>query len=288
VFAAMTDTDGLNAAQAAYWEERASSWGEVETYTSSMMGPFGQRAMDRLPLEPGHRVLDIGCGGGLTTVELARRVAPGGTTVGIDISPSMIETARARAREEHVDVELVVGDAQVHDLGEATFDAAYSRFGVMFFADPVVAFANIRRALRDGGRLAFACWQAMAANEWMRVPGEAVTMVTGVSPPPPTPGEPGPFVLSDPDRTTQILSAAGFRSIKVTPESGHLDVGVDRLDFAVDVSLRLGAIREAVAANADPAFREELQSAVRTKLEEHVRDGRLVLGSAGYVVSADA
>jgi SAM-dependent methyltransferase len=199
----------------------------------------------------------------------------------------MIERARVRARDEHVDVELVVGDAQVHDLGEGRFDAAYSRFGVMFFADSVAAFANIRRALRDGGRLAFACWQPMAANEWMHVPAEAVAMVTGTSPPPARPGEPGPFLLSDPDRTEQILGAAGFRSIEVTAESGHLDVGVDRLDFAVDVSLRLGAIREAVAANDDPEFREELWSAVRTKLEEHVHDGRLVLGSASYVVTAD-
>jgi SAM-dependent methyltransferase len=287
VFAAMTDTEGLNAAQAAYWEERSASWGEVETYTSSMMGPFGQRAMDRLALAPGQRVLDIGCGAGPTTVELARRVAPGGAVVGIDISPSMIERARDRARDEHVDVEFVVGDAQVHDLGEGTFDAAYSRFGVMFFADPVAAFTNIHRALRDGGRLAFACWQAMAANEWMRVPGEAVTLVTGVAPPPRR-DEPGPFLLSDPARTEQILEAAGFRSIEITPESGHLDVGVDRLDFAVDVSLRIGAIREAVTANDDPAFREQLRAAVRTKLEDHVHDGRLVLGSAGYVVTAAA
>jgi SAM-dependent methyltransferase len=287
MFAAMTDTEGLNAAQAAYWEERSASWGEVETYTASMMGPFGQRAIDRLALTPGRRVLDIGCGAGPTTVELARQVAPGGSTVGIDISPSMIERARARARDEGVDAEFVVGDAQVHDLGEGTFDAAYSRFGVMFFADSVAAFTNIRRALRDGGRLAFACWQPMAANEWMRVPGEAVTLVTGVSPPP-RPDEPGPFLLSDPDRTEQILDAAGFRSIEVSPETGQLDVGIDRLDFAVDVSLRIGAIREAVTANDDPAFREELRTAVRTKLEEHVHDGRLLLGSAGYVVTAGA
>ena len=248
----MTDTEGLNAAQAAYWEERSASWGEVETYTASMMGPFGERAMDRLALAPGQRVLDVGCGAGPTTVELARRVAPGGAVVGVDISPSMIERARARARDEHVDVEFMVGDVQVYDLGESSFDAAYSRFGVMFFADPVAAFTNIRRALRDGGRLAFACWQPMAANEWMRVPGEAVTMVTGVAPPP-RPDEPGPFLLSDPDRTEQILDAAGFQFIEVAPESGHLDVGFDRLDFAVDVSLRIGAIREAVAVNDDPA-----------------------------------
>jgi ubiquinone/menaquinone biosynthesis C-methylase UbiE len=285
----MSDLRGGNAAQAEYWEERSSSWIEVEEYTTLVGGPFGRGAMDRLVLEPGFRVLDVGCGTGPTTVELARRVAPGGTALGIDIAPSMLEAARARADREGVDTaEFVVGDAQAYDLGEGTFDAVFSRFGVMFFADPAAAFANLRRAIRDGGRVAFACWQDVFANEWMFVPGTAVVAVTGALPPMPGPGEPGPFSLAHPGHVEQLLHDAGFRSIEVVPHSDQVVVSADRLDMVVEAASRVGAVREAFATNDDPAFHEQLRSAVRAALSERVQDGRLSLNSAALIVTAEA
>ena len=121
---------------------------------------------------PGQRVVDLGCGSGRTTLELAARVGPGGEAVGVDISAGMLARARERAaRSGTGNVEFVYADVQVHELGEALFDAAYSRFGVMFFADPVAAFANIRKALRPGAVLSFVCWQSVFDNEWMLHPG---------------------------------------------------------------------------------------------------------------------
>jgi SAM-dependent methyltransferase len=284
----MSDTRGANAGQAEYWEERSSSWIEVEDYTTLVTGSFGRRAMDCLALEPGLRVLDVGCGTGPTTIELARRVAPDGTALGIDIAPSMLTAARARADREGVDnAEFVVGDAQSDDLGDGTFDAVFSQFGVMFFSDPVAAFANLRHAVRDGGRIAFACWQDVFANEWMFVPGSAVVAVTGELPPMPGPGEPGPFSLADPAHVEQLLLVAGFRSIEVVQHSEQVVVSADRVEMVLEAATRVGAVREALQSNDDPAFREQLRSAVRAALLERVQDGQLRLGAAALVVTAE-
>lgn len=138
-----------NIEQAEFWSQIAPTWIELEGRMEEAGGLPGELAMDRLDLRPGQRVVDLGCGAGRTTVELASRVGPGGSVVGVDISAGMLAAARERAaRLGAGNVEFVHADVQVHDLGEARFDAAYSRFGVMFFADPVAAFANVRRALR--------------------------------------------------------------------------------------------------------------------------------------------
>ena len=283
----MSDSSRGNAGQAKYWEDRSSSWIAAEDYTALVAGPFGRRAMDCLALQPGGRVLDVGCGTGPTTTELARRVTPGGTARGIDIAPSMLVAARARADRERVrNVEFVVGDAQSDDLGDGAFDAVFSQFGVMFFSEPARAFANMRRSLRGDGRIAFACWQDVFVNEWMFVPGSAVVAVTGALPPMPGPGEPGPFSLSDPAYVEQLLLGEGFQSIEVVPHAEQVVVSADRVDMVVEAASRVGAVREALETSDDPAFHEQLRSAVRAALLERVHDGELRLGAAALIVTA--
>jgi SAM-dependent methyltransferase len=283
-----TSRDG-NADQAEYWEQRSSSWIAAEEFTTLVTGSFGRRAIDALALEPGERVLDVGCGTGPTTVELARQVAPGGAVRGVDIAPSMLEAARARAKDKGVDnVTFVVADAQSDDFGDNAFDAVFSQFGVMFFSDPAAAFANFRRTLSERGRLAFACWQDVFVNEWMLVPGSAVVAVTGNLPPMPAPGEPGPFSLADPTRVEELLAGAGFGSIKVTPCAEQIVLPADRVDMVVQAASRVGAVREALEANDDPVFHEQLRAAVHAALVERVRDGELSLGAAALVVTARA
>ena len=164
-----------NVEQAEFWSQLAPTWLEFEDQLEQVGGPPGELAMARLELLPGQRVVDLGCGSGRTTLELAARVGPGGEVAGVDISAGMLARARERAaRSGTGNVEFVHADVQVHELGEARFDAAYSRFGVMFFVDPVAAFANIRKALRPGAVLSFVCWQSVFDNEWMLIPGAAV------------------------------------------------------------------------------------------------------------------
>ncbi len=285
--ARMSEPSQANVVQAEYWERRSSSWIEAEGYTALVTGSFGRRAMDCLTLAPGLRVLDIGCGTGSTTIEIARRVSPEGAAVGIDIAPSMLTVARARAGRQNVDnVEFVVADAQSSELGVESFDAVFSQFGVMFFSDPAAAFANLGGTMGSGGRIAFVCWQDIFANEWMLVPGSAVVAVTGQLPPMPAAGEPGPFSLADPGHIEQLLLGAGFGSIEIVPHAERIEVNADQLEMVVEAACRVGAVREALEMNDDPDFHEQIRSAVRSALLERVQEGQLRLGAAALVVTA--
>ncbi len=283
----MTDPRG-NQGQAEFWEARSSSWIKQEDWTALVTGSFGRRAMQQLTLTAGSRVLDVGCGTGPTTRELARRVAPGGEVVGLDIAQSMLAVARLRAQQEGIrNVEFTAGDAETAVLGEGAFDAVFSQFGVMFFADPEAAFTNLRRALRGGGRIAFACWQDVFVNDWALVPGGAVVAVTGQFPPMPGQGEPGPFSLADPSHVEQLLRAAGFDAIDVVPVAEPIVLSADRVQMVVDAATQFGVVREALEGNDDPAFSDRVRSAVRDALSERVHDGELRLNAAALVVTAE-
>lgn len=277
-----------NREQAEFWAALAPTWVEIEDQLERVSGPFGRMAMELLGPRPGQRVLDLGCGSGTTTVELATRVGPDGEVVGADIAPAMLARARERARATGVgNVTFVEADLQVHDLGERSFDAAYSRFGVMFFADPAAAFANVRRALRPGGVLAFACWQDVTANEWMLVPGAAVMSVTGTLPAVPGPGEPGPFSLADPERVRSLLSSVGFTAVEVEPHTDVVVIEEADLDRAVEASCRIGAVREALR-DADDETRERARACVRDAFCSRIEEGRVRLGAGVLLARAQA
>jgi len=234
-----------NTEQAEFWSRMAPTWLEFEDQMEDVAGPPGVLAMDRLGLRPGQRVVDVGCGAGRTTLELASLVGPGGTMVGVDIAAEMLAYGRERAARDGVSgVEFLHADVQVTDLGDASFDAAYSRFGVMFFSDPVAAFANMRRALRPGGLLSFVCWQSPSENEWMLVPGAAVASVTRWRPQIPGPGEPGPYSLTDPDRVRSLLSEAGFDDVDIELRSDWIIFPEARIPDVALGSTRVGRICE--------------------------------------------
>ena len=278
-----------NAQQASFWEELAPSWLEGEQHSEKVAGRFGERAAARLDLRPGQRVLDIGCGSGGTTVRLAALVGPEGEAVGVDIAPSLVAAAQRRAAEAGAtNVRFLTADVQTADLGEpGSFDAAFSRFGVMFFSDPVAAFSRIHRLLRPGGTLAFSCWQDLFSNEWMFIPGAAVVAVTGVLPPMPGPGEPGPFSLAEAGRVDEVLAAAGFREIDVeaTPETIVL-AAADVTSWA-QLSRHVGPV-ELALRDADEQTREQIMTAVTDALEAQVSDGELRLSAAAYIARAQA
>lgn len=277
-----------NAEQAEFWARMAPTWIALEDQLQQVGGPAGELAMDRLGLRPGQRVVDLGCGSGRTTLELAARVGPGGEVVGADISAEMLARGRERAAQLGAgNVEFVHADVQVHDFGEARFDAAYSRFGVMFFADPVAAFGNVRRALRPAGTLSFACWQSVFDNEWMLIPGMAVAEVTGALPPAPGPAEPGPFSLADPARTRAVLAAAGFASAEITAHSDHLVIDEDEIPEAALHSTRVGVVRQALA-DADDRTRQRALAAIEAALRARLAGGQVRLSRGVFLVTAVA
>ena len=277
-----------NVEQAEFWSQLAPTWLELEDQLEEVARLPGELAMDRLGLRPGQRVADLGCGSGRTTLELASRVGPAGGAVGVDISAEMLARGRERAaRAGARNIEFAHADVQVHDLGEARFDAAYSRFGVMFFADPVAAFANVRRALRPGGVLSFVCWQSVFDNEWMLIPGAAVASVTGSLPPMPGPGEPGPFSLADPGRVRAVLEAAGFGSVIVAPHADQVVISEDRIPEAALASVRVGGVREALR-DAGQQTRKRALAAIEEALRARVQDGEVRASRGVLLVTGSA
>jgi SAM-dependent methyltransferase len=184
--------------------------------------------LDHLRLLAGEQVLDIGCGGGTTSLKAARLVGPQGTVVGADISRDLVELARSRAEAQgDANVRFEVADAQTDVIDGGPFGAALSQFGVMFFDDPVLAFTNIRARVFPGGRLAFACWREMSANPWhiAHAVGHLIPSVPGAPGAVPA----GPFSLSDAVGTGQLLGAAGWADLQCAPYDVIVSVTRDAL-----------------------------------------------------------
>jgi ubiquinone/menaquinone biosynthesis C-methylase UbiE len=274
-----------NDEQAAFWSRIAPKWLELDDQLAlEVLGALPAKlAMDRLNILPGQRVLDLGCGTGRTTLELAALAGSDGAVVGVDIAAELLARGRAETARLGIDTaDFVHGDVQVINLGESQFDAAYSRFGVMFFADPVAAFANVRKALRPGRMLSFVCWGAVLENDWALVAVAAVVQVTGLPPPMPGPGEPGSFSLAEPDRVREVLSTAGFGDIQVTPRVDQIVISEEQLtDFAAttfELVRIAGALEDADQQTCARAL-AAIEQGLRARLQDdgHVRMARGVL-----------
>jgi SAM-dependent methyltransferase len=259
---------------------RVRAWAEVRELLELQLAPLGRHALAALAPQPGESVLDIGCGGGETALDLARAVAPDGSVVGVDLSAAVLTFAR-RAAQGHARVRFVQADAQVFPFEPASFDAAFSRFGVMFFADPAAAFINIRRSLRPNGRLAFVCWRALEENPLDILPLRAASAHL---PPQPAhdPDAPGPFAFANPDRVRSILERAGFGEIEIIARDEQ--VGSGDLDTMLAVCSRVGALGKVLREN--PEFRAATLPAVRSTLAAHDGPEGVRLNAATWVVTA--
>jgi SAM-dependent methyltransferase len=276
---------GPNAEQIEYWNDKSGpKWVEHQEMLDQQIGPIGEEAMARAKIEAGESVLDVGCGCGQTTLQLAERVGPRGHVTGIDISGVMLARARERAQGVR-GVEFQLADAQTAAFSRS-FDLVYSRFGVMFFADPVAAFTNLRRALAPRGRLAFACWQQLDRNAWIAVPMAAAAKHVSLPPPPP-PGSPGPGSLADPERVARILDQAGFRDVSLEALETKVRVaGGGGIDEATRFLLEgVGPTSQAMRdASADVL--EAVTSAVRTALEPYLTPRGVELDASVWIVTA--
>ena len=278
-------TPAANAAQADYWNGRAGqTWTELQALIDMELKPLGLEAMAALALRPGERVLDLGCGAGDTSLDLAEAVAPGGAVLGVDLSELLLGLARERAKRQELAVRFQAADAQTADFGGEAFDAAFSRFGVMFFSDPRAAFANIRKALKRGGRLAFVCWRPAQDNPVMTAPLNAVLPL--IPPLPPSdPTAPGPFAFVDPERVRAILEDARFTDIALRPFDAQ--VGGWTPDQALTVAQRLGPLGMVLREN--PELRPKVLEAVAAELRRHLQpDGKVWMGAAVWIVTATA
>jgi SAM-dependent methyltransferase len=282
------NADGPNAEQITYWNDTAGpKWVAYEALLDAQIRPLGEAAMDRAEIREGDRVLDVGCGTGQTSIELARRVGPTAKVTGVDISAPMLARARTRADGAGVrNVDFLEADAQTQRFAPESVDVCFSRFGVMFFAAPDAAFANLCRALRPTGRLGFVCWQQLPDNPWMMVPLVAAAAHITL-PPPPAPDAPGPFSFADQGRVRGILERAGFADVTFEDHRTTLTIGGDGpLDQAVDFLLQGVGPTSAAMRQADPALRATVSTAVRDALQPFHTPQGVRMACAAWLVTA--
>lgn len=275
---------GANADQIAYWNAQAGeTWAAWQERLDRQIEPLGRRAMEALAPRAGERIIDIGCGCGQTTLELAGQVGPSGDVLGVDVSAPMLAVAARRPTNAGAGgARFRQADAQVFAFEPAGADAAFSRFGVMFFADPLAAFANIRTGLTQGGRLAFVCWRCVADNPFMTLPFAAALPFLPEPPPPTDPLAPGPFAFADGERLRGILEAAGFNDIALTAHDQA--IGAGNLEESTETALRIGPLGRIL--REQPALESMVRAAVRAALAPHATPAGVLIASASWIVTA--
>jgi SAM-dependent methyltransferase len=264
------------------WNAAAGqTWAQFQEQLDRQMAPLGLEAIRELAPTAGEHILDIGCGCGQTSMELAGLVGLSGRVVGIDISTPMLEVAlRRTALLSAPRPELRQVDAQMGDLGRPVYDAAFSRFGVMFFDDPVAAFANIAASLKPSGRLIFVCWRALEGNPWIHAPLKAVQQLLPSSAPL-DPTAPGPFAFADSGRLRSILIEAGFSTVKIRPFD--TSIGGAGIDDTVRLTCRLGPV--AAALRERPDMYEAAANAVTRVIAPYCTPTGVLMPAAVWIVS---
>lgn len=248
--------------------------------------PFGHVMLEAARLQPGERVLDVGCGHATSTIDAAERVTPNGRVLGVDIDHEVLESARHRISGTglHEIIELLEADAQSHPFPDGGHDVLISRFGTMFFADPAAALANLARALQPDGRASFVCWQDARTNEWAAVPVGAIVAELGRAPDLGSPTGPGPFAFADGDRVTRLLTGAGFADVTLQAVTRPVRLADDAAG-AAELMFRLPQI-EPVLAGLSEAEVGAVRAALRDAFTAYEGPNGAVLDGTAWLVQA--
>ena len=277
-----------NAREIEYWNSPAArTWSDRYEPIDRLLEGLTRKAMEFAAPAAGERVLDIGCGSGTTLLELATRVGRHGRVLGADVAQASVARARERIGQSDLpQADVVLADAATHVFEPGAFDLAFSRFGVMFFADPVAAFANVRRALKPSGRLALTVFRTPQENRWASGPAAVIRPLV---PPVPTPGpeDPGQFSWADPARVRRILEGAGFRDVSLTPHDPEIRLaGPGGAAQAAAFMMTVGpAVR---ATQASPELTEPVRQAMETFFASVEGPQGIVLPGGVWLIAARA
>lgn len=279
--------EGINGEEIEFWNgPQGKNWVKQNDLTDLMYDPFGERAIEGAALQPGERVLDVGCGCGKTTVKLAKAVAPGGCVTAVDPSIPMLEVAQHRLNSYAESVQFVCADAATYSFEPESYDVLFSQFGLMFFHNPEEAMTNLFRALRPGGRVAFVCWRLPELNPFLMIPFEAVRSFVPDMPVPSPDVLGSPFTLAREARVRGLLEGAGFEGVRLEEFNyptrmgkGHLE---ECLKFVADFSNPVAtALRR-----SEPTKRDEIMSAVRAAVAPFHNGETLDLPASAWIVTA--
>jgi len=276
-----------NADQIAFWNGVAGQhWTDRQSVQDVLLAPVTTRLIARINAQAGQRILDIGCGCGAISIELAKQVGPSGHVLGIDISVPMLERAR-QLTPKQLPADYVLADATVYPFDPASFDLLVSRFGVMFFADPVLSFRNLRSALRPKGKLVFACWREPRENGWMMAPLMAAYKHVPKLPQL-APEDPGPFAFADEARVKRVLTEAGFTDVAMEACPLTFDVAAGKgLHAAVQGALEIGPASRALEGHPPDVVAAAIQS-IREALTPFAKGQSVLLPGAIWLVTANA
>jgi SAM-dependent methyltransferase len=278
-----------NTAQIAYWNARAGvTWTAFQERLDTLFEPLTALALAAAAPVAGEHAIDIGCGCGATVLALAERLGPAGSVLGLDVSEPMAARARERiAASDLTNAPVIVSDAATHDFGQVGADLLFSRFGIMFFADPIAAFANLHQAMRPGGRLLCVAWRPLAENPWFTVP---LMAASGVLPPQPQsdPEAPGPFAFADPDRTRRILTSAGWKDATFARQDVPMRIAATgQLEQATELATRVGGLAR-ILADADADTTARVREAIADVLKTYDGPAGFVLSGSIWLISARA
>jgi SAM-dependent methyltransferase len=275
-----------NSEQIAEWNgAMGQRWATMRQEIDRVVIPFGEAALKAAAARPGERVIDVGCGCGESSIELARMVGATGAVLGVDVSQPMLAVARSQgALANGAQLTFREADASQAELPADT-DLLFSRFGVMFFSQPSAAFSHMRRSLRPGGRCVFVCWRPPRDNPWAMTPLAAARTAIGVTPPPADPDAPGPFAFADEQRVRIILSDAGFDAIDVQRFDASIPLGATPRAAAESV-VQVGPVAR-LLRESGAEHRPVILAAVEKALIPHAApDGRVSLNGSTWIVSA--
>ncbi len=280
----MTDPAQVNADQLAFWNGAGgATWVARQAHTDITLAPVSDALVALAAARPGERILDVGCGCGATTLEFARIVGRTGRVAGLDISGPMLAEGRARAETTGVtNVDWIEADAATAKLDR--FDLLVSAFGLMFFGDPIAAFAHMRAAASPGARMAFVCWRSLAENPWIETPMNAVIPLL---PPRPkaNPNAPGMFAFANPQRITEALTAGGWTPPRIDKLDLDLDIAAGRgLEEAVVQSTQIGAVNSWLRGQPAEVIAAATAS-IRGALSAHQDGASVRLPGAMWLVS---
>jgi len=243
---------GKNSGQFEFWNSASGDkWVANQEALDKHLSALTDRLFQHTAIQPGERIIDIGCGTGATALRAAAATGPDGAVLGIDLSHPMLGLARSRAQAQGAaNLTLEIADAQSHTFETDAVDLLQSRFGVMFFENPTAAFANLRTALRPGGRLGFVCWGSLTDNPWFYIPRTAAIRHLG-EPEATPPRAPGPMAFAETSYVTEILSGAGFQDIEIETETCDL-IGASSLSDTAAFALNVGPASRLIKQN-DPS-----------------------------------
>jgi len=269
-----------------YWNgETGDNWASSADILDEMLSPFLAPILERVAQHKPKSILDIGCGAGALTLACAQQHKEAVVT-GVDLSKQLLSIARERASQQSSGAVFFKADATQFNPGDPV-QAMISRFGIMFFPDPIAAFSALRERMAPGGVMIAVCWQALEKNDWLLLPYKAAIPYLKEEPPQPDPAAPGPFSLADLERTTGILKQTGWKDIALTPWTGQLRLPGETLAQTADFCINLGPLSRILRVqNIDP---QELKGPVeKALLAASPKKGRSILGAAAWVLTAYA